>query len=148
MFSFVSGRRGRPAIHVTRDQIDFLMKQGNTVKRMAKSLGCSSSFLYKRLKLLGIPVRRRFSVIDDEELEHHVRWLQCLYPNSGYEVIYGLTLLYFRVLLPQNIKLYFLVRHYYNFRWWEPCCVLMDCWFHGVGCGAWDVGTDKPSSYC
>ncbi|XP_078016898.1 uncharacterized protein LOC117250648 isoform X2 [Epinephelus lanceolatus] len=67
-----SGWRGRPAIHVTRDQIDFLMKQGNTVKRIAKILGCSSSFLYKRTKLLGIPVRRRFSVIDDEELERHM----------------------------------------------------------------------------
>ncbi|XP_049898945.1 uncharacterized protein LOC126389342 isoform X1 [Epinephelus moara] len=85
-----SGRRGRPAIHVTRDQIDFLMKQGNTVKRIAKILGCSSSFLYKRTKLLGIPVRRRFSVIDDEELERHVRRLQGLYPNSGYEMMRGL----------------------------------------------------------
>lgn len=88
------------------------MKQGNTVRRMAKILGCSSSFLYKRSKrsrskLLGKPVTSRFSVIDDDELEHHVGRLQGLYPNSGYEVIDGL--LYFRVLLPQNIKLYFLV---------------------------------------
>lgn len=66
------------------------MKQGNTVKRIAKILGCSSSFLYKRTKLLGIPVRRRFSVIDDEELERHVRRLQGLYPNSGYEMMRGL----------------------------------------------------------
>ncbi|KAK0136579.1 hypothetical protein N1851_027264 [Merluccius polli] len=85
-----SGRQGRPAIHVTRDQMYFLMKQGNTVKQMAKMLGCSSSFLYKRSKLLGIPVRSRFSVIDDEELEHHVRRLQGLYPNSGYEMMRAL----------------------------------------------------------
>lgn len=83
---FVSGRKGRPAIQVTRDQIDFLMKQGNTVKRIAKILGCSSSFLYKRAKLLGIPVRSRFSAIENEELEHHVRRLQDQHPNSGYEV--------------------------------------------------------------
>lgn len=106
MFSFVSGRRGRPAIHVTRDQIDFIMKRDSTVKNI---LGCSSSFLYKRSKLLGIPVMSRFSVIDDEELEHHVRRLHGLYSNSGYEVIDGSMLLYFRVLFAQKIKLYFLV---------------------------------------
>ncbi len=73
------------------------------MKRMAKILGCSSLFLYKRSKLLGIPVRSRFSVIDNEELERHVRRLQGLYPNSGYEVIDGF--LYSRVLFPQNLKL-------------------------------------------
>lgn len=106
-FSFVSGQQGRPAIHVTKEQIDFLLKQGYTVKRTAKILGCSSSFLYKRSKLLGIPVRSRFSAVQNEELEGHVRRLHSLHPNSGYEVTDGC--LSSRFLLPQNRKLYFLV---------------------------------------
>ncbi|KAG7315542.1 hypothetical protein KOW79_020408, partial [Hemibagrus wyckioides] len=78
--------QGRPAIQVSRDQIDFLLMQGNTVKRFAKLLGCSSSFLYKMSKLLGIPVRSRVSAIENEDLEHHARRLQDLHPNSGYEI--------------------------------------------------------------
>lgn len=107
VFSCVLGQQGRPAIHVTMEQIDFLLKQGYTVKRTAKILGCSSSFLYKRSKLLGIPVRSRFSAVQNEELERHVRRLHGLHPNSGYEVTDGC--LSSRFLLPQNRKLYFLV---------------------------------------
>ncbi|KAK9978888.1 hypothetical protein ABG768_020626, partial [Culter alburnus] len=57
-------------IQITRDQIEFLMKQGHTVKRMARMLGCSSSFVYKRSKLLGVSIRSRMSGVDDEELEN------------------------------------------------------------------------------
>ncbi|XP_041857363.1 uncharacterized protein LOC121650109 [Melanotaenia boesemani] len=85
-----SGRRGQPAIKVTRDQITFLMNQGNTVKQMAKILGCSSSFLYKTTKTLGVSVRTRFSTLENAELEAHVRRLQAQYPNSGYEMMRAL----------------------------------------------------------
>ncbi|XP_051981761.1 uncharacterized protein LOC127643174 isoform X2 [Xyrauchen texanus] len=85
-----SGSRGRPAIQITRDQIEFLMKQGHTVKRMARMLGCSSSFLYKRSKLLGVSIRSRMSGVDDEELENVVRRLQCQYPNTGNEMMRAL----------------------------------------------------------
>ncbi|KAI2647167.1 hypothetical protein H4Q32_029625 [Labeo rohita] len=78
-----SGSRGRPAIQITHDQTEFLMKQGHTVKRMARMLGCSSSFLYKRSKLLGVSIRSRMSRVDDGELENVVRRLQCQYPNTG-----------------------------------------------------------------
>lgn len=87
----VIGRRGRPAIDVTREHIEFLMKQGHTVRKIAGMLGCSASFLYKKSKVLGIPVRSRLSRIDDNELEQHMRQLQGQYPNSGNEV--GLSLL-------------------------------------------------------
>lgn len=86
------GRRGRPAIDVTREHIEFLLKQGHTISKTAEILGCSSSFLYKKSKLLGIPVRSMLSAIDDGELEQHVRQLQSQYPNSGNEVIGGLYL--------------------------------------------------------
>ncbi|KAI2647160.1 Reverse gyrase 1 [Labeo rohita] len=78
--------RSRPAIQITRDQTEFLMKQGHTVKRMARMLGCSSSFLYKRSKLLGLSIRSRMSRVDDGELENVVRRLQWQYPNTGNDV--------------------------------------------------------------
>ncbi|XP_016333241.1 uncharacterized protein LOC107681453 [Sinocyclocheilus anshuiensis] len=87
-----SGTRGRPAIQITHDQIEILMKQDHTVKRMARILGCSSSFLYKRSKLLGLSVRSRMAGVDDEELENVVRRLQCQYPNSGNEMMRALLI--------------------------------------------------------
>lgn len=85
-----AGRRGRPAIDVTREHIEFLLKQGHTIAKTAEILGCSSSFLYN--KLMGIPVRSMLSAIDDGELEQRVRQLQSQYLNSGNEVIGGLYL--------------------------------------------------------
>ena len=38
MLLSTAGSRGRPAIQITRDQIVFLMKQGHTVKRMARCI--------------------------------------------------------------------------------------------------------------
>ncbi|CAL8392205.1 unnamed protein product [Arctogadus glacialis] len=85
-----SGRAGRPAIDVTREQIEFLLGQGHTIAKTAEILGFSSSFLYKKSKLMGIPVRSMRPAIDDGELEQHVRQLQGQYPNSGNEIIRAL----------------------------------------------------------
>ncbi|XP_062870184.1 uncharacterized protein LOC134332458 [Trichomycterus rosablanca] len=57
---------------------------------MAKMLGCSTSFLYKKSKALGVPVRRRLAEVTDEDLEMHIRQLQALYPNSGNEMMRGM----------------------------------------------------------
>ncbi|XP_014830574.1 PREDICTED: uncharacterized protein LOC106908860 isoform X1 [Poecilia mexicana] len=85
-----SGGRGRPAIHITREQMDFLLAQGHTVKRMANIFGCSASFLYKKSKALGVPIRGRLAAVTDEDLETNIRQLQSLYPNSGTEMMRGL----------------------------------------------------------
>uniref|UniRef100_A0A3B5MQC0 Integrase core domain-containing protein n=1 Tax=Xiphophorus couchianus TaxID=32473 RepID=A0A3B5MQC0_9TELE len=74
-----SGGRGRPAIHITREQINFLLAQGHTVKRMANIFGCSTSFLYKKSKALGVPIRGRLAAVTDEDLETNIRQLQSLY---------------------------------------------------------------------
>ncbi len=72
---------------MTRQQLDLFMAQGYTIKRMARLLGCSASFLYKRTKVLGMPIRQSSSLTDDE-LERHVRRLHRLYPRSGNEVTF------------------------------------------------------------
>ncbi len=87
------GRRGRPKITVTRQQLEFFMAQGYTIKRMARLLGCSASFLYKRTKALGMSIRQSSSLTDDE-LERHVRRLHRLYPRSGNEVTFFLFNIY------------------------------------------------------
>ncbi|KAK9976937.1 hypothetical protein ABG768_018758 [Culter alburnus] len=84
------GVRGRPSINVSKQQIEFLMKQGHTIKQMAKILGCSSSFLYRKTKLLGIPIRKLQTQVTEEELIQHVRRLHSLYPNTGSEIMRGL----------------------------------------------------------
>ncbi|KAF4118759.1 hypothetical protein G5714_000810 [Onychostoma macrolepis] len=66
------------------------MKQGHTVKQMAKILGCSSSFLYRKSKLLGIPLRKLQTQVTVEELTQHVTRLHSLYPNTGSEIMRGL----------------------------------------------------------
>lgn len=65
------------------------MRQGHTVKQMAKILGCSPSFLYKKTKLLGIPLRKLQTQVTEEELTQHVTRLHSLYPNTGSEVCYA-----------------------------------------------------------
>ncbi|KAK7162201.1 hypothetical protein R3I94_004754 [Phoxinus phoxinus] len=86
-----SGQRGRPKITVTRQQLEFLVTQGYTIKRMAQLLGCSASFLYKRTKALGLPTRNSMSrSLTDEELEQHIRRLHGLYPRSGNEMMRAL----------------------------------------------------------
>ncbi|KAL1250736.1 hypothetical protein QQF64_018532 [Cirrhinus molitorella] len=55
-------------------------------------LGCSSSFLYKRSKLLGVPIRSRMAAVDEAELENVVRRLQREFPNSGNEIMRALLI--------------------------------------------------------
>ncbi|CAM4549610.1 unnamed protein product [Leuciscus chuanchicus] len=88
---YFPGQRGRPKVTVTRQQLEFLVTQGYTIKRMAQLLGCSASFLYKRTKALGLPTRNSMSrSLTDEELEQHIRRLHGLYPRSGNEMMRAL----------------------------------------------------------
>ncbi|XP_032440596.1 uncharacterized protein LOC116733835 [Xiphophorus hellerii] len=57
---------------------------------MANIFGCSTSFLYKKSKALGVPIRGRLAAVTDEDLETNIRQLQSLYPNSGTEMMRGL----------------------------------------------------------
>ncbi|XP_051804019.1 uncharacterized protein LOC110972740 isoform X2 [Acanthochromis polyacanthus] len=81
------GRRGRPALDITRDQIELLLTQGFTVRAMAGLLGCSSSYLHKKMKSFQISARNRFTPINDVDLEDHVRRLHNQFPRSGSEMM-------------------------------------------------------------
>ncbi|XP_042267625.1 uncharacterized protein LOC121897289 isoform X2 [Thunnus maccoyii] len=81
------GRRGRPALDITRGQIELLLSQGFTVRAMARMLGCSSSYLHKKMKSFQISARNRFTPISDANLEEHVRRLHNQFPRSGSEMM-------------------------------------------------------------
>lgn len=85
-FFSITGHRGRPSLAVTREQIELLFNQGFKVKAMARILGCSSSYLHKKMKYFRISMRNRFTDITDADLHDHVRRLHEQFPRSGSEV--------------------------------------------------------------
>uniref|UniRef100_A0A3Q3EWE3 Integrase core domain-containing protein n=1 Tax=Labrus bergylta TaxID=56723 RepID=A0A3Q3EWE3_9LABR len=80
-------RRGRPALDITREQIQLLLTQGFTVRAMARMLGCSSSYLHKKMKFFQISARKRFTSISEIHLEEHIRRLHNQFPRSGSEMM-------------------------------------------------------------
>uniref|UniRef100_A0A3Q3LWI2 Integrase catalytic domain-containing protein n=1 Tax=Labrus bergylta TaxID=56723 RepID=A0A3Q3LWI2_9LABR len=80
-------RRGRPALDITREQIQLLLTQGFTVRAMARMLGCSSSYLHKKMKSFQISARKRFTSISEIHLEEHIRRLHNQFPRSGSEMM-------------------------------------------------------------
>lgn len=83
---YTIGSRGRPRLEVTREQLRLLLQHGFKSKAIARMLGCSTSYVYHKLRALGIRMRDQYTQIDDSELEHRVRRLHQQYAKSGYEV--------------------------------------------------------------
>uniref|UniRef100_A0A3Q3LI92 Uncharacterized LOC113134477 n=1 Tax=Mastacembelus armatus TaxID=205130 RepID=A0A3Q3LI92_9TELE len=89
-FSFyILGRQGRPTLDISREQIELLLTQGFTVRAMARMLGCSSSYLHKKMKTFQISARNRFTRISDSDLQEHIRVLHNQFPTSGSEMMRG-----------------------------------------------------------
>ena len=89
---FILCRESRPSSHWCYQRTD-------RISASARPYNCKNCWntwifliiLYKKSKLMGIPVRSMRPAIDDGELQQHVRQLQGQYPNSGNEVIGGLN---------------------------------------------------------
>ncbi|KAL0966811.1 hypothetical protein UPYG_G00300430 [Umbra pygmaea] len=56
---------------------------------MARILGCSTSYLYKKSRMLGVSLQHRFTTVGEDELEQHIRRLHQQYPNSGSKMMQG-----------------------------------------------------------
>ncbi|KAM3607966.1 uncharacterized protein V6R79_016965 [Siganus canaliculatus] len=78
-----SGGPGRPALDIKKEQIQLLIAQGFTVRSMARMLGCSSSYLHKKIRHYQIAPRMRFNSICDADLDEHVRRLHEQFPRAG-----------------------------------------------------------------
>ncbi|MGH0126091.1 UNVERIFIED_CONTAM: hypothetical protein FKN15_037272 [Acipenser sinensis] len=79
------GQFGLPRISVSRHQLQIFVSRGYTGKRIAEHLGCSVSYIYKRLKAEGLSPRDKYSNITDNELDTEVKSLHSQYPNAGAE---------------------------------------------------------------
>lgn len=74
---------GRPAIDITREQLQLLYYQGFSASKMAKEFRCSISTIYKRCYEEGLKFRNKYASLADEELRNKIRCLHEKYPNSG-----------------------------------------------------------------
>ncbi|MGH0124101.1 UNVERIFIED_CONTAM: hypothetical protein FKN15_018182 [Acipenser sinensis] len=83
------GPFGLPRISVSRHQLQIFVSRGYTGKRIAEHLGCSVSYIYKRLKAEGLSPRDKYSNITDNELDTEVKSLHSQYPNAGAEMMNG-----------------------------------------------------------
>ena len=83
MWFICKGRRGRPKLDVTEDQLVFLIKKGFTAKEIASQLGCSSHYIYKFAKRTNHSFRKKYSAITSNELDAKVAELHEKFPRSG-----------------------------------------------------------------
>ncbi|MGH0155525.1 UNVERIFIED_CONTAM: hypothetical protein FKN15_032499 [Acipenser sinensis] len=83
------GQFGLLRISVSRHQLQIFVSRGYTGKRIAEHLGCSVSYIYKRLKAEGLSPRDKYSNITDNELDTEVKSLHSQYPNAGAEMMNG-----------------------------------------------------------
>nr|XP_023028824.1 uncharacterized protein LOC111516986 [Leptinotarsa decemlineata] len=80
---------GRPAINISRDQLEMLLSQGLTAKKMAKSFRCSVATIYKRCYEENLKFRFKYSTIIDEELKIIMGGLLEKHPNCGSVMMEG-----------------------------------------------------------
>ncbi|XP_051778551.1 uncharacterized protein LOC127526648 [Erpetoichthys calabaricus] len=84
------GQFGLPKVEISKEQLKLLISQGYTGKRIAEHIGCSASYIYKRLKTEGLSPRQKFSSIADNELDEECKRLQASCPNAGSEMMSGM----------------------------------------------------------
>lgn len=82
-----TGSRGRPATIIDREQLQLLREKGFTADEMGSQLGCSPSLIYKKLASENLQLRKKYSNIDESELDEAVRDLHARHHNAGVEVI-------------------------------------------------------------
>ena len=85
-FIFVGSKGGKPKIDITFEQLKFMRDEGYTAKDIAKHLGCSTSFIYKKLSSFGLQLRTKYSNMTDQELDLEVESLHKDFPNAGHQV--------------------------------------------------------------
>ena len=86
MFFTLSGRKGRPRIDMSKEQLQFFIQKGYTVPRMAKHFSCSDHVVKRRLEGHGLRIRNKFSPISDDQLDSTIKELNHKFPNAGSKV--------------------------------------------------------------
>lgn len=81
--------RGRPALIITHDQLEFLLELKFSVPDMARLLCVSKSTVKRRLREFSLSVRQTYCVISDEDLRKHIEEFTLEFPNCGFRVASG-----------------------------------------------------------
>uniref|UniRef100_A0A8D0AUZ4 Integrase core domain-containing protein n=1 Tax=Sander lucioperca TaxID=283035 RepID=A0A8D0AUZ4_SANLU len=84
----VPGAMGRPMLDVDRDSIEELLELDLPVPCISKMLGVSRRTLFRRLKEFELSARR-YSVIDDDDLDNVVQQIKDEMPTAGYRMVKG-----------------------------------------------------------
>lgn len=86
------GGRGRPKFDVSREQLEFLLERGFSVRDVAQLLGLSLRTTERRLQEFGISCGQFFTSIDDETLDCTVETILRSFPSYGYRRMTGALL--------------------------------------------------------
>ena len=81
-------RRGRPEISVSLEQLRYLVEQGFSAREVGVMFGCSKRTILRRAKKHGI-LLRKYSSLNDTELDSIVSEITSLFPRSGEKTISG-----------------------------------------------------------
>lgn len=82
----LKGRKGRPSIDISSEQLILLHQKGCTAKDMAKIFQCSVQLVYKRLYAANIHQRDKYASITNHDLQEKVSELHTAFPSSGVKV--------------------------------------------------------------
>jgi len=97
--------RGRSKVHITKEQLEFLIQENYTAKEMAKHFDCSTKLVYKKCYSFGIKIRNKYYNGSDTELHREIsdlHLLRILIVEVMYVFlfsIFNLNLIYSNILL-------------------------------------------------
>jgi AraC-like DNA-binding protein len=84
-----NGRRGRPKLNISQDQLQFLLERGFTITDISQMLGVSVRTVERRLHNFGLSATEFFSNIDDASLDRTIHRILQDFPSFGYRRMKG-----------------------------------------------------------
>ena len=85
----VTGRKGRPKIYISRNQLEYFLEKGFKGSDIARILSVSNKTIYRRLQEFGLPVCASYSDISEAELDAIILDTLHNFPNCGYKSMRG-----------------------------------------------------------
>ena len=82
-----TGRRGRPRLDISREQLEYLLHLGFSCPQVALVMGVSLSTVRRRMSEYGLSITALYSTISDEELDMLIMQIKESFPNSGYRLM-------------------------------------------------------------
>lgn len=86
-----SAARGRPSYIISKEQLQYFIREGFTRRQISQMLRVSISTVARRLREyeLSYEAIRPYATLSDEELDEIVKRILQRFPNSGYRRVIG-----------------------------------------------------------